>query len=128
VAVLESIHVPRVHFEVLGGKDIEEQRASCEIRAHFRSGGDEIGIVLLVARFFEGHPNPPFRLELGVEGRFHLGEGETAKALAEGIGPATLFPFLRDEVAHITWRAGLAPVVLPLLRLTQPVSVREDVN
>ena len=128
MAVLESIHVPRVHFEVLGGKAVEAERASCEIRAHFRGGGDGVGVVLLVARFFEGHPNPPFRLEVGVEGRFRLSEGETAKALAEGVGPSTLFPYLRDEVAHITWRAGLPPVILPLFRLTQPVSVREDVN
>lgn len=128
MAVLESIQVRRVYFELLGNKSSEDLKASCEIRAHFRSENDGVGIVLLVARFFDGHPSPPFRLEVGVEGRFRLGEGETPRALAEGAGPATLYPYLRDEIAHLTWRAGLTPVILPLLRLAQPVVVREDVN
>ena len=76
-------------------------------------------------RFFEGHPSPPFRLELAVEGHFRLEEGETPRVLAEGAGPPTLYPHLRDEVAHITLRAGLPPVVLPPLRLAQPVQIAQ---
>jgi preprotein translocase subunit SecB len=128
VAVLESIRIQRIQFEVVGGKTEEGQQASCEIRAHSRAAGEKKAALLLVARFFEGHPSPPFRLELAVEGHFRLEEGETPRVLAEGAGPPTLYPHLRDEVAHITLRAGLPPVVLPPLRLAQPVQIREDVN
>jgi preprotein translocase subunit SecB len=128
LATLEWIRVQRLQFEALGGRVSKGQQGSCEIRAHSRTGGDEGAVVQLVARFFEGHPNPPFRLELVVEGRFRLGDGETPRQLVEGSGPATLYPYLRDEVAHITLRAGLSPVVLPPLRIGQPFQIREDVN
>jgi preprotein translocase subunit SecB len=128
VAVLEWVRIQRVQFEALRGRGSKGEQGSCEIRAHSRSGGDEGAVVLLVARFFEGHPSPPFRLELIVEGGFRLDDGESPRQLAEGAGPATLYPYLRDEVAHITLRAGLAPVVLPPLRIGQPLPIREDVN
>ncbi len=128
MAVLEAIRVQRVQFEAAGEPPAEARQAPCEIRAHVRGFGGGAS-VLLVARFFEGDPKPPFRLELAVEGRFRLEAGETAEGLAKGAGPASLYPYLRDEVAHLTLRAGLAPLLLPPLRLApSAVQVREDVN
>lgn len=127
MAVVESLRVTRVQFEVLAGNPPESQ-VGLEVRAHVRDEGPGRASVLLVARFFDGHPKPPFRLELAVEGLFRLDAGETADALAKGAGPATLFPYLRDEVAVLTMRAGLPPVVLPPLAVSLPVAVREGLN
>jgi len=129
VAVLEAIRVQRLLFEATGELPAEARQTPCEIRAHVRGLGDGRASVLLVVRFFEGDPKPPFRLELAVEGRFQMETGETAESLAKGAGPASLYPYLRDEVAHVTLRAGLAPLLLPPLRLApSAVQVREDVN
>lgn len=129
MAVLEAIRVQRVQFEAGGNVPAKERQTPCEIRAHVRGLGAGRASVLLVARFFEGDPKPPFRLEIALEGHFQLGEAETAEGLAKGEGPASLYPFLRDEVAHLTLRAGMAPLLLPPLRLApSAVQFREDVN
>lgn len=128
MAILESVRTRRLQFECTITTVTESKRAACEIRAHARGADEGRASVLLLARFFEGDPNPPFRLEISVEGMFRLGEGETAKDLVKGAGPATLYPYLRDEVAHITLRAGLPPVIMPSLHLAPPVQIREDVN
>jgi preprotein translocase subunit SecB len=129
VAVLEAIRVQRVQFEAAGNPPGEARQSPCEIRAHVRGLEGGRASVLLVARFFEGEPKPPFRLEIALEGHFRLGQGETAEGLAKGEGPASLYPYLRDEVAHLTLRAGMAPVLLPPLRLApSAVQFREDVN
>ncbi len=129
MAVLEAIRVQRVQFEVTGEGGLEGRQTPCEIRVHARAAPQGKASVLMVARFFEGDPSPPFRLELAVEGRFHLEAGETVGSVARGPGPACLYPYLRDEVAHLTLRAGLPPLLLPPLRLApSSVQVREDVN
>lgn len=125
--MVEAIRLRRVQFEVLAGNPAESQVA-CEVRAHARDEGEGRASVLLVARFFESHPNPPFRLDLSVEGVFRLEPGETTETLAKGPGPSVLFPYLRDEVALLTVRAGLSPVVLPPLAVAPPVSFREGLN
>lgn len=127
MAVVESLRLTRVQFEVLAGNPPESQ-VGLEVRAHVRDEGSGRASVLLVARFFDGHPKPPFRLELAVEGLFRLDPGESADALAKGAGPAALFPYLKDEVGVLTLRAGLAPVVLPPLAVAPPVSTREGLN
>ncbi len=128
MAVLESIRVRRVQFEVAGEPGPVPRPANCEVRAHARPAGDGRARVLLVARFFEGEPNPPFRLEVAVEGLFRLTGGEDPGSVARGAGPAAVYPYLRDEVARVTLRGGVAPVLLPPLGLAPPVEVREDVN
>jgi len=128
MAVLEAIRVQRVQFEAPEA-GAQAQHTPCEVRAHVRALGNDRAAVLLVARFFEGNPKPPFRLEVAVEGRFHLDAGETAEALARGNGPATLYPYLRDEVGHLTLRAGMPPLLLPALRLAPAaVDVKEQAN
>lgn len=127
MAVVESIRLRRVQFEVLAGNPPESQMG-LEVRAHVRAEGEGRASTLLVARFFDGHPKPPFRLEIEVEGLFRLDPGESAAALAKGAGPAALFPYLRDEVAVLTLRAGLSPVVLAPLAVPPPVSLREGLN
>ncbi|MBE0616701.1 MAG: protein-export chaperone SecB [Proteobacteria bacterium] len=129
MAVLEAIRIQRLQFEAGGEPPAEVRQTPCEIRAHVRGLAGGRASVLLVARFFEGEPKPPFRLEVAVEGRFQLETGETLDGLARGAGPASLYPYLRDEVAHLTLRGGLAPLLLPPLRLApSAVHVREDVN
>jgi len=127
VAIVESIQLKRVQFEVLSGNPPQPQ-ATCEMRAHVRGEGEGRASLLLTARFFESHPNPPYRLELALEGVFRLEEGETPDSLARGPGPSVLFPYLKHEVALLTVRAGLPPMVLPPLRLAAPASVREGLN
>jgi len=127
LAVIDTICLKRLHFEVLGGQPADG-RVGCEIRAHVRSEAEGRASVLLVARFFENEPNPPFRLELAVEGKFLLEPSETPAGLAGGPGPSVLFPYLREEVAQLTVRAGLPPLVLPSLSLCAPVQVREEMN
>jgi len=127
LAVIDTICLKRVHFEVLGGQPTDG-RVGCEIRAHARNDSEGRASVLLVARFFENEPNPPFRLELAVEGKFLLEPNETPAGLARGPGPSALFPYLREEVAQLTLRAGLPPLVLPSLSLCAPVQVREEMN
>lgn len=127
MAVLESMRIQRLQFEV-GNPSGPPRQAACEIRAHARPAGEGKAAVLLVARFFEGDPSPPFRLEVAVEGAFSLDGDETPQTLVRGGGPSALYPYLRDEVAHVTLRAGLPPLILPPLRLAPPVQIREDVN
>lgn len=127
MAVLETIRLTRVQFEVLAGNPPESQ-VGLEVRSHVRDEGGRRATAMLVARFFDGHPKPPFRLELAVEGLFRLDAGETAETLAKGYGPAALFPYLKDEVAVLTLRAGLQPVVLPPLAVAPPAEVREGLN
>lgn len=127
MALVETIRLRRVQFEVLTGNPPENQVA-CEVRTHARDEGAGRASVLLVARFFESHPNPPFRLEISVEGIFRLDSGETTEMLTKGLGPSVLFPYLKDEVALLTVRAGLPPMVLPALAGPPVVSVREGLN
>jgi len=128
VAVLEAMRVQRIQFEA-PETGAQAQQTPCEVRAHVRALGNDRAAVLLVARFFEGNPKPPFRLEVAVEGRFHLDPGESPETLARGSGPATLYPYLRDEVGHLTLRAGMPPLLLPPLRLASAaVDVKEQVN
>lgn len=128
MSLLEIIRVKRVQFEILGGRFIQGEQANCEIRAHARDCGEGKTSLLLVARFFENHPNPPFRLEVAVEGIFVLDKGLTSQELAQGEGPSIIFPYLRDEVAHLTQRAGLPPLILPPFKLNAPVQIRDDLN
>lgn len=128
MAVIESIRLQRVQFETLAGHPDEARQAPCEVRTHARPAGEGRASVLLVARLFEGHPAPPFRLEVAVEGVFRLDPGDSLPALARGAGPATLYHHLRDEVAHVTLRAGFAPVLLPPRQSEAPVPPREGVN
>jgi len=128
VAVLEAFRVQKIQFEAPEA-GAQAQHTPCEVRAHVRPVGEDRAAVLLVARFFEGTPKPPFRLEVAVEGRFHLDPGESPESLARGPGPATLYPYLRDEVGHITLRAGMPPLLLPPLRLAAgAVDVKAQVN
>lgn len=130
MAVLESFRVQRIQFEALGAS-VQAQQTPCEVRAHVRPVGEDRAAVLLVARFFEGTPKPPFRLEVAVEGLFQLDPGESPEALARGTGPAALYPYLRDEVGHLTLRGGLPPLLLPPLRLAGTavdVKAKEQAN
>jgi len=113
MAMLENIRLMGIQFEILGERFVQGEQANCEIRAHCRNCGVGRAGLLLVARFFENHPNPPFRLEVAIEGFFLLNKDETPELLAQNDGTSILFPYLRQEVAHLTQKAGLPPIVLP---------------
>jgi len=129
MAMLENIRLKRIQFEIIGERFVKGEQTNCEIRAHCRNCGDGRAALLLVARFFENHPNPPFRLEVAIEGFFLLNKDETPELLAQKDGTSILFPYLRDEVAHLTQKAGLLPpIVLPPFRINTKVQIRDDLN
>lgn len=128
MAMLENIRLKRIQFEIIGERFVQGEQANCEIRAHCRNSGDGRAALLLEARFFENHPNPPFRFEIAINGFFLLNKDETPELLAKKDGTSILFPYLRDEVVHLTLKAGLPPIVLPPFRINTKVQIRDDLN
>jgi len=61
-------------------------------------------------------PSPSFRFSVGVGGVFALDGDPTEEELSRIRNvncPAILFPYVREEVADLTRRAGLKPLHLP---------------
>lgn len=71
----------------------------------------------------------PFHLEIEFEGLFRLNKSIPERSIqpfARINCPAILFPFIRECIADITRRAGLSPLLLPVVNFIEIVkSIKE---